>query len=317
MTISKLITDFIEYMEVEKGASTLSCRNYDHYLHRFAEFAKSQKVETPAKIDLELIRKYRLWLNRLSDKQLSKTTINYYLIALRSFLKFLGTKDLKTLAPQKIELAKTDERQISFLDDVELEEILTKPDLGTIQGVRDRAILELFFSTGLRVSELCNLKKDEINLEKSEFSVKGKGGRVRVVFLDQNAKEALKRYLSRRRDKSPYLFISYGHSNQPLAASRELSANNITPRSVQRMIKKYANMAGLTKKVTPHVLRHSFATDLLMAGADLRSVQSLLGHKSVTTTQIYTHVTDQHLAEVHQAFHGQRRSHSKEESEDK
>jgi len=196
------------------------------------------------------------------------------------------------------------------LEQDELEQILKAPDLKTIQGIRDRAILALFFSTGLRVSELCNLKKVDINLQKSEFSVRGKGGKVRVVFIDENARESLKRYLAGRDDKNEYLFISYGHTNKPLAVSRELLA--ITPRSVQRMIRKYAKAGGITKHVSPHTMRHSFATDLLIGGADLRSVQEMLGHKSVTTTQIYTHVTNKHLQEVHRAFHGLRQNVSPE-----
>ncbi len=309
MTINSLITDFLEYLEVDKGHSVLTVRNYDHYLRRFAGFAKDSGVETPQKIDQDLIHKYRLFLHRLPDSTkkdiIAKSTANYHLIALRAFLKYLGTRGIQTLSAEGIELAKTGERQISFLDDEELDAILKQPDLRTIQGRRDKAILDLFFSTGLRVSELCNLKKDDINLEKSEFSVVGKGGKVRVVFLDQEARESIKNYLNIRNDKNPYLFISYGHSLKPNPLN--LKPSPMTPRSVQRMIHKYARMAGITKHVSPHTMRHSFATDLLMSGADLRSVQELLGHASVTTTQIYTHVTDQHLAEVHQAFHGRRR----------
>lgn len=300
MSITKLIIDFLEYMEIERGRSILSVQNYDRYLKNFAQFAKRNGTENPAKINLELVRKYRLELNR---KNIGKNTQNYYLIALRSFLKYLTKRNMATLSPDQIELAKTDERQITFLDADELEELLLKPDLKTLQGRRDKAILDLLFSTGLRVSELCNLRKEDINLERSEFSVKGKGGKVRVVFLDHEAKVSLQRYLDARHDKSEYLFISYGHCHMPSA----ISDMPITPRSVQRMIHKYAVSAGITKHVSPHTMRHSFATDLLMNGADLRSVQSLLGHSSVTTTQIYTHVTDQHLQEVHQAFHGLRR----------
>ncbi|MEK7142820.1 MAG: site-specific tyrosine recombinase/integron integrase [Patescibacteria group bacterium] len=309
MNFNSLITDFLEYLEVEKGHSSLTTRNYHLYLKRLADFASKMGVEKPENLNLELIRKYRLFLNR--QKVLSKATQNYHLIALRAFLKYLSFRGIQTLTPDKIELIKTGERQISFLDDKELEEILSKPDLKTIQGLRDKAILNLLFSTGLRVSELCNLKKDDINLEKSEFSVKGKGGRVRVVFLDQEAKESLKAYLAKRNDKNDYLFISYGHTKKSEIRNPKFEISPITPRSVQRMIRKYALMAGITKRVTPHVLRHSFATDLLMAGADLRAVQELLGHKSVTTTQIYTHITDRHLQEVHQAFHGQRRQPDK------
>lgn len=315
-SINSFITDFLEYMEVEKGRTISSTKNYDYYLRTFASFAKKEETESPEKINLELVKKYRLALNR---NNLSKSTQNYYLIALRAFLKYLRKKNIETLAPEKIELAKTDERQITFLDSDELDQMLKAPERKTIQGLRDKAILDLLFSTGLRVSELANLKKTDINLKSSEFSVKGKGGKVRVVFLDENAKESLKFYLAGRGDKNPYLFVPYGHTNKPqtdyslqttagkaVVGSRS-SVNGITPRSVQRMIQKYAKKAGITKKVTPHVIRHSFATDLLMSGADLRSVQELLGHASVTTTQIYTHVTDKHLKEIHQAFHGLKR----------
>ena len=324
MNINNLIIDFLEYMEIERGSAVASVENYDRYLRRFAGFARANQVDVPEKIDHELLRKYHLWLHRLpvspsqggpdaSKKEvISKVTANYHLIALRAFLKYLIKRGITVPSPEEIELAKTDERQISFLDDEELDLLLSKPDLNTIQGVRDRAILNLLFSTGLRVSELCNLKKNDVNLEKNEFSVVGKGGKVRVVFLDHEAKESLERYLNARDDKSEFMFLGYGHVNQ--AQNSKLKMQNITPRSVQRMIHKYARMAGLTKKVTPHVLRHSFATDLLMSGADIRSVQELLGHSSITTTQIYTHVTDQHLAEVHQAFHGLRRH--QEESKD-
>lgn len=308
MTIYKLIIDFLEYLEVEKGRSILTVQNYDRYLRAFASFAKKNGVENPEKIDLELVRKYHIALNR---EQLSSKTQNYYLIALRSFLKYLAKRDIQTLTPEKVELAKTDERQITFLDADELDELLSKPDLTTLQGRRDKAILDLLFSTGLRVSELCHLKRTDINLEKSEFSVKGKGGKVRVVFLDHEAKESLQRYLDLRHDKSEFLFISYGHCHSQDTRNK-IQDTNITPRSVQRMIHKYALAAGITKHVTPHVMRHSFATDLLMSGADLRSVQALLGHSSVTTTQIYTHVTDTHLQEVHQAFHGLRRAGQEE-----
>src|SRR3990167_5417672 len=314
MTISNLVTDFLEYMEVDKGHSILTVRNYDHYLRRFVAFMKENGVEEPEKIENGLVHKYRLFLHRLPDntgkEPIATSTANYHLIALRAFLKYLISRGINTLSPERIELAKTGERQISFLDSEELEAILKQPDLRTPQGIRDKAILDLLFSTGLRVSELCHLKRDDINLEKSEFSVIGKGSKVRVVFLDQEARESLKRYLAGRNDKNEFLFIAYGHTNKPLVVSRELLA--ITPRSVQRMIRKYAKRAGITKHVSPHTLRHSFATDLLMSGADLRSVQSLLGHASVTTTQIYTHVTDQLLGQVHQAFHGLRRKSTQE-----
>lgn len=318
-TIDKLITDFLEYLEIEKGRAIGSIKNYDHYLRIFAKFAKENDVISPDKIDLELIKKFRLDIN----KKISKSTQNYYLIALRTFLKYLSRQNIKTLDSEKIELAKTEGRQITFLDNIELDEILSKPDLKTIQGLRDKAILDLLFSTGLRVSEISALKKNDINLEKSEFSVKGKGGKIRVVFLDSEAKESITRYLESRHDKSDWLFISYGHSNNEMKivnlpgrqASCKLTIDShMTPRSIQRMIKKYAVAAGITKDVTPHTMRHSFATDLLMNGADLRSVQTLLGHSSITTTQIYTHVTDQHLQDVHQAFHGKQRKTNDEKN---
>lgn len=305
-TISQLITGFLEYMEIEKGRSPSSAKNYHRYLKNFAFYAKENEVIYPEDITLDIVTKYRLYTNRQA-KPISKKTQNYYLIALRSFLKYLARKDIETLAAGKIELAKIDERQITFLNEDEMDRIFSKPDLKTIQGIRDQAILYLLFSTGLRVSEICNLKKKDINLKQDEFSVKGKGGKVRVVFLDQNAKDAIDKYLKARNDNSEYLFISYGHTNNQLKiVNCKLKIDPMTPRSVQRMVKKYATAAGVTKNITPHVLRHSFATDLLRSGADIRAVQTLLGHSSITTTQIYTHVTDQHLKEVHQAFHGKR-----------
>lgn len=303
MTLSKYVTDFLEYIEIEKGRSMNTAKNYDHYLRSFCSFAKEKGIEAPEKITEEIVRQYHLSLNRAN---LGKKTQNYYLIALRSFLKYMAKRNITSLAPEKVDLAKTDERQIVFLENEELESLISQPDLATIQGRRDKAILNLLFSTGLRVSELAGLKKTDVNLEKSEFSVKGKGGKVRVVFMDHEAKESLRRYLDGRHDKSEFLFISYGHSNTD---NRLLITDNntpITPRSIQRMIHKYALKAGITKDVTPHTMRHSFATDLLQSGADLRAVQALLGHSSITTTQIYTHVTDQHLQEVHEAFHGLR-----------
>ncbi|KKQ18671.1 MAG: Tyrosine recombinase xerC [Berkelbacteria bacterium GW2011_GWA1_36_9] len=317
MTINSLITDFLEYMEIEKGRAIASTKNYDHYLRTFSSFAEKNNIDNPEKIDQTLVKDYRLALNRgkINSNAISKSTQNYYLIALRSFLKFLRKKDISTLSPEKIELAKVSERQITFLDADELDEILKTPDLNTVHGLRDKAILDLLFSTGLRVSELCRLKIKDINLEKNEFSVLGKGGKVRVVFLDQTARESLQKYLNSRPDKSEFLFIGYGHTlDKSEIRNPKSEIQGITPRSVQRMIEKYAKKAGITKKVTPHVLRHSFATDLLMNGADLRSVQTLLGHSSITTTQIYTHITDKHLNEVHQAFHGLRQKNQKEDN---
>jgi len=264
------------------------------------------KIDYPEEITSEIIRKYHLALARENNTRggnLSMATQNYHLIAVRMFLKYLIYRDIKTLDPSKVDLAKTPERQISYLEGSDLENFLTAPiqtEEKDLIKLRDKAILELFFSTGLRVSELCNLKKEDINLEKDEFSVKGKGNKWRVVFLSNQAKYWLKKYLEIRTDLNPYLFVRQDRA-------RVEEDKPITPRSVERMVKKYAKLAGITKKIVPHSLRHSFGTDLLLNGADLRAVQELLGHKSITTTQIYTHVTDQHLREVYQAFHGRRR----------
>jgi len=298
-----LLKEFLEYLEIEKGRSLLTVRNYDFYLRRFLNWAK---INEPEKIISEMIRKYHLALAREKNKRggnLSMATQNYHLIAVRMFLKYLISRDIKTLDPSKVDLAKTPERQISYLEGSDLENFLTAPiqtEEKDLIKLRDKAILELFFSTGLRVSELCNLKKEDINLEKDEFSVKGKGNKWRVVFLSNQAKYWLKKYLEIRTDLNPYLFVRQDRA-------RVEEDKPITPRSVERMVKKYAKLAGITKKIVPHSLRHSFGTDLLLNGADLRAVQELLGHKSITTTQIYTHVTDQHLREVYQAFHGKKR----------
>jgi len=308
--LDDLIKDFLDYVEIERNRSHATRSNYNFYLKRFATWAN---ISSPEKITQDLVRKYRLWLNRLkNDKEefLGKSTQNYHLIALRSFLKYLAKRDVKTLAPDKIELAKMPERQVEFLEGRDLERFLEAPMKGgredNVISFRDRAILEMLFSTGLRVSELASLKKDQINLSKDEFSVRGKGSKVRVVFISNQAKYWVKKYLEARNDMSPYLFISHDRA----AIGREKKKKeekSLTPRSIQRIVERSAKIAGITKEVTPHTLRHSFATDLLQGGADLRSVQSMLGHSSITTTQIYTHVTDQHLKEVHKAFHDRKR----------
>jgi site-specific recombinase XerD len=303
MALSNLITEFLEYCEIERGHSPRTVRNYHHYLGRFLEFAGD--IE-PGKIDLELVRRYRLALNRQTDehgKPLKKITQNYHIIALRAFLKYLIKRDIQTLPPEKIELADVEGRDITFLDGDEVERLIAATDPREIRGKRDRAILETLFSTGLRISELVGLDRDRINLERGEFAVIGKGGKQRLVFLSERSKESLGDYLHARTDADPALFIR--HSNKQLAINNETM--RLTARQIQRLIKFYAKKAGILKKITPHVLRHSFATDLLMGGADLRAVQQLLGHASVTTTQIYTHITDQHLREVHERFHGKRR----------
>lgn len=305
--LSSYLRRFLEYLEIEKGRSPLTVRNYDFYLQRFIDWAKDPDLD---EVNAELVRQFRLYLNRLEDPQrgpLKKSTQNYHLIAFRSFLKYLARHDVAALTPEKIELAKQGAREPAFLDALDLERLLNAPmqdDAPEILKNRDRAILELFFSTGMRVSELANLKKDQINLERDEFSVRGKGDKVRVVFLSHQARHWLKEYLKLRQDESPYMFIRHDRAAKTGNAEQ---ASPITPRSIERLVHHYSAVAGIPKKVSPHTLRHSFATDLLMNGADLRSVQAMLGHSSITTTQIYTHVTNQQLRDVHQAFHAKRR----------
>ncbi|HBR80398.1 MAG: Tyrosine recombinase XerC [Candidatus Uhrbacteria bacterium GW2011_GWE2_45_35] len=298
--INKLLTDFLEYLEVERNRSERTIRNYEFYLRRFIKWAKNP---APAAISDEMIRRFRLWLNRsvpgrLNDN-IKKNTQNYHLIALRSFLKYLARRDIKSLAPEKIELAKAPSRIVAFLEADELERILKIPLGEDLITLRDKAVLETLFSTGLRVSELANLKIDEVNLKRDEFTVRGKGDKPRVVFLSDSAKDSIKKYLNKRHDTSPYIFICHDRAKRGREDSGPLS-----PRSIERLVQHYAKAAGITKRITPHTLRHTFATDLLMNGADIRSVQSLLGHASITTTQVYTHITNQQLKEVHKKFHG-------------
>ena len=302
--MKQLIQQFLEYLEVERGRSINTIANYDFYLRRFLEFAK---INSPNQITLDLVRRYRLGLNRQADqfgRLLKKSTQNYHLIALRSFLKYLAKQDINSLAPEKIELAKMPERQVEFLEGDDLERLLATPlktNEAKIIQLRDKAILELLFSTGLRVSELANLQKEQINLKKEEFTIRGKGDKLRIVFLSNQTKYWLKQYLEARRDLSPSLFVRHDK------AKGKEEPNNLTPRSIQRLIKRYAKAAGITKKDTPHTMRHSFATDLLINGADIRSVQAMLGHASITTTQIYTHITNQQLKEVYKTFHQRRK----------
>jgi site-specific recombinase XerD len=288
--------EYLEYLEIEKGRSQKTVENYAHYLERFLEFSG---IDDPKDITDEVLRKYRLWLNR---QNLKRQTQNYHLIALRGFLKYLVRRGVRSLTAEKIELAKTPQRDIDLIQEDDLERLLNAPDSDTLRGLRDQAILELLFSTGLRVSELCGLDRDDINLSKDEFSVRGKGEKIRVVFLSPSAKTVLKAYLDKRTDLADAMFIRIPAGDSPI---REFT--RLTPRSVQRIIKFYARKAGISKKVTPHTLRHVFATDLLTNGADIRSVQSMLGHANITTTQVYTHITDKQLKEIHQTFHGLRR----------
>ncbi|HMO79069.1 MAG TPA: tyrosine-type recombinase/integrase [Candidatus Paceibacterota bacterium] len=306
--ILDLKQEFLEYIEIERGRSVKTVENYDRYISRFI---KTQNISNVSDISERSIRDFRLWLNRqlsrthvgsLSQSStIKKRTQNYYLIAIRSFLKFLIKRGHKTVAPDQIELAKVSERSLDLISQEELSNIMNGPEENTIRGLRDRAILELLFSTGLRVSELCSLNRD-LDLKRDEFSIRGKGEKVRVVFLSENAKNYLKKYLEKRDDFDEAMFVQVaGKGGKNLLKKKPTI--RLTSRSIERIVKFYAIKAGITKKVTPHVIRHSFATDLLSNGADLRSVQAMLGHANITTTQVYTHVTDTHLREVHKKFH--------------
>jgi site-specific recombinase XerD len=379
MKINDSLRQFLEYVEIEKGKAALTLRNYQFYLERFLKWIDSQNeqvqslkskampagrqvqsedsglgtqdsglIENTEDITQELVRQYRLYLSRYrgkKDQELSKQTQNYHIIALRAYLKFLASRGIPCLSPEKVELLKTGDRQISFLESEEVERLLDQIDPKTKNGLRDRAMLELLFSTGLRVSELVSLKYDQINLERGEMAVLGKGRKERVVFISDEAGDWIQKYLLMRGEESGFLFrnISSRLSSSGLTRGSKTSLDSrlrgndkkeadlntprrslkvhlrgegerapLTSRTIERLVKKYALMAGIVKKVTPHTIRHSFATDLLINGADLRSVQSLLGHSSITTTQAYTHLTDQRLREVHKAFHSKRRADSKE-----
>lgn len=305
MQLVELKRLFLEYLEIERGRSVKTIENYDRYLTRLFTFVK---VDKPGELTEEQIREFRLYLNRQAGtkvggrmESMKRRTQNYYLIALRAFLKFLRKRGVTSVSPERIELAKVPERSLDLISSVELDRLLTTPLLTTLEGKRDRAILELLFSTGLRISELCGLEIQDVDLTRDEFSVRGKGDKVRVVFLSEAARSAIKDYLASRKDMEDALFIRYGKKAHVGEEAR------ISPRTVQRLLKHYATKAGITRKVTPHVIRHSFATDLLSNGADLRSVQALLGHANIGTTQIYTHVTDAHLRAVHKQFHSKRK----------
>jgi len=301
--LKSLKTEFLEYLEIEKGRSIKTVENYDRYLSRFLAHTK---LTSPAKLDERTVREFRLHLNRQpgTSGTMKHKTQNYYMISLRAFLKFLRKRGIESLNPERIELAKVGARDLDLITAGELERLMEGPKGSSLSDLRDRAILELFFSTGLRVSELCGLNRD-LDLSRDEFSVRGKGEKVRVVFLSPAAKRCIKEYLDKRGDIDDALFVQM--SRNLGSKEKSPSGGRLTPRSVERLVKKYATKAGITRKVTPHVIRHSFATDLLENGADLRSVQALLGHSNIATTQVYTHITDKHLHEVHKAFHGKRR----------
>ena len=306
--VIELIEDFLESLEIEKGRSLNTIRNYRLYLEKFLELS-SENLDhdlTAKDIDAELLRKYRLKLNRITDEKghrLTAATQGYYLIALRGFLKYLAKREIESLDPSLVELPKSHRPQVTFLQVNEIQAILDSIDLDTQTGLRDRAIFELLFSSGLRVSELCNLNIKDINLDRREFVVRGKGSKDRPIYIDESAANRVRDYLATRHDSLPALFLN--NSKNAGLPSTDGNYRRLTPRSIERIIEKYARMAGITKHVTPHTLRHSFATDLLMNGADLRSVQSLLGHSNISTTQIYTHITDTHLKDVHDKFHSE------------
>lgn len=298
-SLKQLKRQFLEYIEIERGRSLKTVENYDHYLTRFLDFSKN---DSPANITDISVREFRLWLNRQSSGNksksdtLSKKTQNYYLIALRAFLKYLARQEIKSLPAERIELAKVSERSLDLITHTELQRLLDSPNGTDLKSLRDKAILELLFSTGLRVSELCSLTSD-IDLSSDELSIRGKGGKVRVVFISDEAKKCVKAYLSARKDMNDALFVHVGKEMV------NKQANPLHKRTVERIVKQYAIKSGISKKVTPHTMRHLFATDLLSNGADIRSVQALLGHSSIITTQIYTHVTDKHLRDIHKKFH--------------
>ena len=300
--IKELIDDYLEYLEIEKGVSPLTIRNYRYYLLRFLSWSEENfPVKKVEEIDRDLIRKYRLYLSRFADEKgltLKRVTQGYHIIALRGFLRFLRRKGLKVISAEEVDIPKGESKSLKFLNAEQLERLLSSPTLSSKTGSRDKAILEILFSTGFRVSELVKLNRDQINLKTREFGIVGKGGRPRVVFLSESAVKWLDRYLKSRKDKFKPLFIRYAGKKETDGEKLRLSV-----RSVQRLVKKYVKKTRLPVDATPHTLRHSFATDLLSAGADLRSVQELLGHKNVSTTQIYTHVTNPQLRKVHEKFH--------------
>ena len=319
--LQELKREFLEHCELEKGQSNLTVENYSRYLDRFLTFLSQNDsvaidqtiqqsnnptiISAPSDINQESVRKYRLYVNRLKDGQghpLKKSTENYHMLAVRAFLRYLAWRGIASLSPEKVPVAKSADREITFLEGDEVKTVISGPNIAKISGLRDKAILEFLFSTGLRVSELAGLNTDDINFQRGEISVLGKGKKIRVVFLSPDALSTVDQYLKNRGFLRPEVGNLKKDLEEPLFLSKR--QERLTVRSIERIVKKYALLAGITKKVSPHTLRHSFATDLLIAGADIRSVQSMLGHSSITTTQVYTHVTDQHLREVHQKFHG-------------
>jgi site-specific recombinase XerD len=307
-SIRQLKNEYLEYLEIERNRSIKTVENYGRYLDRFIAFMAGTGGEDVGDMTEDAIRQYRLWLNRFKDPDtgtaLKRVTQNYHVIALRNFLKYLTKRGITSVPADKVELAKQEDRQVTFLESAELERLLAAPEPGDLAGLRDRAMLSVLFSTGMRVSELCSLDRDMISLDRGELSVRGKGGKIRPVYLSDEARDHIKAWLDERTDVDGALFIRIP-KNKAFAKYSDL---RLTARSVQRIVKQHATKAGIVgKQVSPHTLRHSFATDLLRNGADIRSVQAMLGHSSVTTTQIYTHVTDTQLREVHEKFHKKKR----------
>jgi len=307
-SLDLLITEFLEYLEIEKGCSFLTTRVYRHYLDRFHNWLSENSPTTnPEDIKLEDVRRYRLYLAHFRNRNgvpLKRISQSYHIIVLRAFLRYLLVKrDIPTLSPDKIELPKQNTRSVSFLDSEQIERLLNSPQISNEIGLRDKVILETLFSTGLRVSELVKLNRDQIDLKRQEFGVKGKGNKPRVVFLSDTAVQWIERYLQSRQDHFKPLFIRYSGSVDTQKNGEKM---RLTARSIEKMVTKYAKRCGLSIKVSPHTLRHSFATDLLIGGADLRSVQEMLGHESIRTTQVYTHVTNRHLKEVYRTFHSRK-----------
>lgn len=302
--LPQLIDQFLEYLEIEKNCSKLTIRDYRHYLETFLNWHTANNPNTSIeKLSLGDVRKFRVHLANRVDVQgrtLKKVTQNYYVIALRSFLRYLIKNDITTLEPSKIDLPKTESRSLKFLEREQVERLVTMPDTSKEDGIRDRTIMELLFSTGLRVSELVGLNHEQINLERREFGVIGKGRKSRIVFISERAAEWIGRYLEARKDPYKPLFIRYSGSELGEDGGEKM---RLTARSVERIIKKYVKQARLPVDATVHTLRHSFATDLLTNGADIRSVQEMLGHKNIATTQIYTHITNKQLRDVHKNFH--------------
>ena len=311
--VRRQMDEFLQSLELEKNASERTIRNYRFYLKRFVDW---MNVKHPLEITSDKIKQFRLRLNRMENPRggpLKKSTQNYHLIALRAFLKFLARNDIQTLAPEKITLAKQDERQVSVLEPDELDRFLNAPikEKMDVSRIRDKAILETLFSTGLRVSELASLKRVDINLKKDEHTVRGKGRKLRLVFISGQARKWIAEYLAKRHDEDPSLFVRHDRaSDLGKNDEKDKSAPALTARSIQRLVQHYAATAGITKRITPHTLRHTYATDLLANGADIRSVQAMLGHASITTTQIYTHITNRQLKDVYYAFHGRQRKKS-------